>query len=240
MSFYKFLKMSMVIFNFIIFIGGAILLGVGIWIKVDGNSLFQLLEKVTGSLKVLAHVGYLCIALGTFLMVVGFLGYCGARKENQCMLMTFFLIILVIFLAQLVAAVIILVFSAMADIFLSYMKAWFLNFLQNEYHKDMSIFNAFDAVMIQFKCCGIDGYIDFTNSDYVNETGFYPSACCQSLIHCKQPAEIPGCYQIILMFLKKNTIILAAIALVVAVLEMGAMVSSMILYCQVNKQKTVA
>ncbi|XP_062891926.1 tetraspanin-1-like [Mobula hypostoma] len=240
MSFYKLLKMAMFAVNFIIFVGGAAIMGVGIWIKVDGGSFFAVLENVSVSLKVIANVGYLCIALGAFLMVIGFLGCCGAMKENKCMLMIFFLVILVIFLAQLVAAVVILAFSGLADIFMSYIATWLKEFFKNDYGRVQEMTEIFDALMLQFKCCGMSGYTDFLNSYFLNTTGRFPTACCSNLITCATPGTVQGCYQVFLNFLKNNTIILGIVALVIAVLEMGAMASSMIMYCQISKMSKVA
>ncbi|XP_051897796.1 tetraspanin-1-like [Pristis pectinata] len=219
MSFYKFLKMAMFVVNFIIFLGGGAILGVGIWIKVDGGSFFVVLEKVSASLKVVVNIGYLCIALGALLMIIGFLGCCGAMKENKCMLMIFFLIILVIFLAQLVAAVVILAFSGLADIFMSYIGTWLKDFFKNDYGRNHEITEIFDAVMTQFKCCGLNGHIDFANSHFTNTTSTYPGACCNGPFACMTPASVQGCYQLFLKFLKSNTIILGVVALVIAVLE---------------------
>ncbi|XP_059846834.1 tetraspanin-1-like [Hypanus sabinus] len=240
MSFYKFLKMAMFAVNFIIFVGGAAIMGVGIWIKVDGGSFFAVLEHMSSSLKVVANVGYLCIALGAFLMVIGFLGCCGAMKENKCMLMIFFLVILVIFLAQLVAVVVILAFSGLADIFMSYIAMWLKDFFKNDYGKIQELTDIFDALMLQFKCCGISGHTDFLNSYFLNTTGKFPKACCSNMITCILPGTAQGCYQVLLNFLKNNTVILGIIALVIAVLEMGAMASSMIMYCQIGKMSNVA
>ena len=69
---------------------GAALLGVGIWVKVDSSSIMGLLNKIEGAqeeLGQLLNVGYLLIAIGVVLVVIGFLGCCGAVKESQCMLM---------------------------------------------------------------------------------------------------------------------------------------------------------
>lgn len=72
-------------------LAGAVILGVGIWVKVDSSSLLGVLEKVEDApsqLSYLANIGYLLIAVGAFLLVIGFLGCCGAIKESKCMLLT--------------------------------------------------------------------------------------------------------------------------------------------------------
>lgn len=70
--------------------GGAIL-GVGVWVKVDSGSLLGILDTVEGApdaLSQLVNVSYLLIGVGAVLMVIGFLGCCGAIRESRCMLLT--------------------------------------------------------------------------------------------------------------------------------------------------------
>lgn len=72
-------------------LAGAVILGVGIWVKVDNASLLGILENVDDAPSQLSHlgsIGYVLIAVGAFLLVIGFLGCCGAIKESKCMLMT--------------------------------------------------------------------------------------------------------------------------------------------------------
>lgn len=59
--------------------------------QVDKNSLLGVLEHVEqgdSALSQLANVSYLLIAVGAVLLVIGFLGCCGAIRESKCMLLT--------------------------------------------------------------------------------------------------------------------------------------------------------
>lgn len=72
-------------------VAGAAILGVGVWVKVDSASLLGIVEHVEDEapgLSQLANVGYLLIAVGGVLLVIGFLGCCGAIRESRCMLLT--------------------------------------------------------------------------------------------------------------------------------------------------------
>ncbi|OCT56754.1 hypothetical protein XELAEV_18004439mg [Xenopus laevis] len=88
MGCFSFLKTMMFVFNGIIFLGGVAVLGIGIWVKVDGGSFLQILGSAAPQLMQVVNVGYLCIAVGGFLILIGFLGCCGAIKESRCMLMS--------------------------------------------------------------------------------------------------------------------------------------------------------
>uniref|UniRef100_A0A8C8SND8 Tetraspanin 1 n=1 Tax=Pelusios castaneus TaxID=367368 RepID=A0A8C8SND8_9SAUR len=74
-------------FSSLLQLGGLAVLGIGIWVKVDGGSFMQILGAAAPHLQQLINVGYLCIAIGAFLLLMGFLGCCGAMKESKCLLL---------------------------------------------------------------------------------------------------------------------------------------------------------
>ena len=70
------------------------MIGVGIWIKVHPETFssatkdtqLEVIEKDLSSYG-FSNVGAYClIVVGSFVMIVSFLGCCGAVKESQCML----------------------------------------------------------------------------------------------------------------------------------------------------------
>lgn len=56
----------------------------GIWVAVDGSSF----SSIFGSSSTLqfVNVSYFLIVIGAILVVLGFLGCCGAQKESKCLL----------------------------------------------------------------------------------------------------------------------------------------------------------
>lgn len=60
-------------------------MALGIWVVVDGSSFMQLFG-VGNSYYFSA--AYLFIAVGVALIIISFFGFCGAIKENRCMLGT--------------------------------------------------------------------------------------------------------------------------------------------------------
>ncbi|TKS90450.1 Tetraspanin-8 [Collichthys lucidus] len=93
----KCIKYLLFFFNLLFWISGCIILGVSIYLKVskDGNQITN--ESLPGI--------DLMIAIGVIIMVLGFLGCCGAIKENRCMLLMFFVSLLVIFILLLAAGI---------------------------------------------------------------------------------------------------------------------------------------
>ncbi|NXY51643.1 TSN1 protein, partial [Ceuthmochares aereus] len=119
MGCFTFIKVMMILFNLAIFLGGGTLLGVGIWVTVDGKSFLDIFGALSSSVLQVVNVGYFLIVIGAILVVIGFLGCCGAQKESKCLLMMFFSVVLIIFIAEIAAAVVALVYTGLAETLLT-------------------------------------------------------------------------------------------------------------------------
>ncbi|XP_059846835.1 tetraspanin-1-like [Hypanus sabinus] len=236
MVLYSAMKILIFSFNCITFMGGTALFGMGVWIKVDAGYVFVILWNISVPLRVVENVSYLCILIGSLLIIIGFLACYGARKENKYMLLTFFLIMLVIFLAQLVAGMTFMLFSSLSEVLMDHIQNWFQKFIKNDYGRDKEITDTFDSLMQKFRCCGIMGYIDFENSYFTNTTNTYPGSCCFSSGPCIIPHRVQSCNNLLRNFLWKNLTLFGMFALGTALFEIGAMATSMIMYCQVRKK----
>ncbi|XP_063149102.1 tetraspanin-16 [Candoia aspera] len=218
-------------------LGGLVLLGIGIWVKVDGDSFVKILGVAAPQLMLLLHVGYLCMAVGTFLFIMGFLGCWGAVKESRCLLLVFFAVILVIFIAEVVCAVMVLIFSSVTDVFVEHLKNWAMKTLKEDYGRQEDLTAIWDSTMKQLKCCGFNNYADFNSSYFYRTHEKYPSLCCLSNKECQQ-FEIDhnkqGCLFEFEMFLKHNGKIVGGVALAIGMVELAAMVVSLILYYQIG------
>ncbi|XP_003798997.1 tetraspanin-8 [Otolemur garnettii] len=97
------IKYSMFIFNFLFWVCGVLILAIGIWVRVskDGQ---EILNSADSGLNPYVAVNIL-IAVGSIIMVLGFLGCCGAIKESRCMLLLFFIGLLLILILQVVAGI---------------------------------------------------------------------------------------------------------------------------------------
>uniref|UniRef100_A0A7M4FLP5 Tetraspanin n=1 Tax=Crocodylus porosus TaxID=8502 RepID=A0A7M4FLP5_CROPO len=198
MSCFSFIKVIMILFNLAIFLGGAALLGVGIWVSVDGSSFMKIFGSVSSSVLQFVNVGYFIIAIGAVLLVLGFLGCCGAQKESKCLLMTFFSIVLIIFIAEIAGAVVALVYTSMAETLLA---ATVTPVLKENYGKSSDITQIWNTTMEELHCCGLMNYTDFTNSPYYSNNGeTYPSYCCpKGMSRCNETlagkVDVPVCMQ---------------------------------------------
>ncbi|OWK18110.1 TSPAN18 [Cervus elaphus hippelaphus] len=77
------MKYLMFVFNFFIFLGGACLLGIGIWVMVDPTGF----REIVAANPLLITGAYILLAMGGLLFLLGFLGCCGAVRENKCLLL---------------------------------------------------------------------------------------------------------------------------------------------------------
>ncbi|KAM4635111.1 tetraspanin 35 [Polymixia lowei] len=247
MGCFGFLKIMMFAFNGIIFLAGAGILAVGIWVKVDSGSILgflQNIEDAPSELSQLLNVGYLLIAVGAVLLIIGFLGCCGAVKESRCMLLMFFVIVLVVFIAEVAGAVVILVFKPLAEELISKMGEKAVESIK-DYGGNSDITGLWNATMDTLNCCGFYGYSDFTGSPfYTNNMNRYPPQCCPDNNPCDSVMAIgaanktvSGCFPKFKKLIDDNSIVIVAVALGIAALEVFAMIVSMTLYCKIGSKR---
>uniref|UniRef100_A0A7N5JVU4 CD9 molecule n=1 Tax=Ailuropoda melanoleuca TaxID=9646 RepID=A0A7N5JVU4_AILME len=90
-------------FNFIFWLAGIAVLAIGLWLRFDSQTK-SLFEQDNQSSSFYTGV-YILIGAGALMMLVGFLGCCGAVQESQCMLGLFFVFLMVIFAIEIAAAI---------------------------------------------------------------------------------------------------------------------------------------
>ncbi|XP_061108598.1 CD9 molecule b isoform X2 [Conger conger] len=99
----KCVKYLMFAFNFLFWLAGTAVFAVGLWLRFD-NKTKGLFEGDEAPSVFFTGV-YILIAAGALMMVVGFLGCCGAIQESPCMLGLFFFFLLIIFAAEVAAGI---------------------------------------------------------------------------------------------------------------------------------------
>jgi len=169
------------IFNFLVFLGGAALLGLGIWLHVHPETLYGFVDSTSelsndtqataefnNVLYVLDGAKYFAIAIGAFMVLMGCLGCFGAISKNKCILYLFAAIMVILFLAE--VAVTILAFVKYPI---------FGNFMQDQFNKysipagnpDQKFTNNFvNTVQTGLTCCGWE-------SVPTNQTDVIQSCC---------------------------------------------------------------
>uniref|UniRef100_A0A8C5P750 Tetraspanin n=1 Tax=Leptobrachium leishanense TaxID=445787 RepID=A0A8C5P750_9ANUR len=144
----KCVKYLMFIFNFIFWICGIALIALGIYVQVQLNH--SILIKNASS----SGASIVIIAVGVVISFISFFGCCGAVKENYCMVTTFAVILVLIFLVEITAAI----------------AGYVL--------KDKILL--IDVAQRDFGCCGANNYTDWTtNGPFKDKTHVLDS--CSSI-----------------------------------------------------------
>ncbi|XP_061594995.1 tetraspanin-1 [Cololabis saira] len=233
MGCFTFVKVLMVSFNLLIFVGGVALLASGLWVSVDGGPFLQLLGPFSHQALLYINVGFFCTAVGAVLVLLGLLGLGGAHKESKCLLLAFCSIILIIFFAEVAAGVVALAYASFAE---GILRAWSTPVLQKDYGSDPVVTEIWNTTMTELSCCGFSNYSDFVGSRFEQQNGGnLPPGCCRTGGFPCSPAEaqrsrVQGCYKQILRNLKEQANVVGGIAAGIAALEIAAMILSMFLY----------
>jgi len=176
--------------NFLIFILGLAVFGLGIWVVVDKPSFLNLFEQaqdvagedVNINVELYSSAAYILMVVAFLVVLIAFFGCCGAIKENKCMLGTYFTLILAMFIVMVVGAV------------LGYSGNLEEN-IKNPLNKALAAYddnpapgspkaaykNAWNEVQKELKCCGVDSVNDWTsNGNFTWEPtdANKPEGCC--------------------------------------------------------------
>ncbi|XP_072847704.2 tetraspanin-16 isoform X2 [Pogona vitticeps] len=200
-------------------------------------SFLKLMMFIFNGVVFLSGLALLGIGIWVKVDSTSFVKILGAAAPHLVQLINFFVVTMILFVAEVAGAVVVLAFSSVADIFVEHMKNWAKKTLEKDYGKQEDITAIWDTTMKELKCCGFHNYTDFNNSYFYQTYTKYPSVCCKQNQEC-QESEIDndkkGCFQEFNVFLSKNGKIVGGVALGVGGLELAAMAVSLILYSQIG------
>ncbi|XP_071895060.1 tetraspanin-4 isoform X3 [Anas platyrhynchos] len=227
------IKYLMFVFNLLFWLGGCGILGVGIWLAVtQGN--FATLSSSFPSLS----AANLLIVTGTFVMIIGFVGCIGAIKENKCLLLSFFIMLLIIFLLELTVVILFFVYTDKID-----------KYAQRDLKKGLHLYgtdgnigltNAWSIIQTDFRCCGVSNYTDWFE---VYNTTRVPDSCCLEFsencgLHSPGTWWKAPCYETVKIWLQENLLAVGIFGLCTALVQILGLTFAMTMYCQVVKADT--
>ncbi|XP_048463552.1 tetraspanin-9 isoform X1 [Rhincodon typus] len=224
------LKYLMFLFNLIFWLCGCGLLGVGIWLSATQGS-FATLAPSLPSLS----AANLLIAIGTIVMVVGFLGCLGAIKESKCLLLSFFIVLLIIFFMELILVILFFVYrTEVAEYARGDLK---LGLTLYGSEGNIGLTNAWNIIQTEYECCGVDNTTDW---DSILGGNKVPDSCCQEYSKgCGEnnPSKwfVQGCYDTIESLLEKQTAVIGSIVMSIVVIQILGMAFSMTLFHQISR-----
>lgn len=136
-------------------LAGIAVLAIGLWLRFDSQTK-SIFEQENNHSSFYTGV-YILIGAGALMMLVGFLGCCGAVQESQCMLGLFFGFLLVIFAIEIAAAV--WGYTHKDEVIKEVQE-----FYKDTYHKlrtkDEPQRETLKAIHTALNCCGIGGAVE--------------------------------------------------------------------------------
>ncbi|XP_072447982.1 tetraspanin-4-like [Chiloscyllium punctatum] len=171
-------------------------------------------------------------------MLVGFLGCVGAIKENKCLLLSFFTLLLMIFLLEIVGGILFCVYRNQIDTYArDDLKEGLWLF---ETDGNIGLTNAWSIIQTDFGCCGVSNYTDWFEAFNMTQV---PDSCCQEYsvscgLHSPDTWWKDACYEKVKLWLQDNLITLGIFALCTALVQLLGLTFALTMYCNLVKTET--
>ena len=224
----KCLQIIFLFINLVVFLGGACLTALSIWLVVDPTSIIDLVNKIPADdkeipdafleiLLLVKSVLYFALVMGILMVLVGFLGCCGSAKRNICMLNLFAGIVLVVILAEVAVVVMSFVYYPRVDNFMQQrMDTYNTTSTATE-----DIFNKefVDSLQTIIKCCGWQSFEDYNST--------LPATCCEELnsLGCTTPQYDHGCKEGV----KKGMTIIGGVVVGCVLIQLISIISACVI-----------
>ncbi|XP_077569863.1 CD82 antigen-like [Stigmatopora nigra] len=168
------IKYFLFLFNLIFFLLGAVIMGFGLWLLLDNQSFLLVLND---SIAVKAAC-YILIGVGTFSMLMGFIGCLGAIYEIRCLLGLYFTCLLLILIAEIVAGTLIYFQKGALNEEMSKIVSKVLD----NYSENSTTHQAWDFIQRNMECCGWNGQGDWNkNPVIINSSQLLFPCSCQNI-----------------------------------------------------------
>jgi len=214
------LKYLMFFFNFLFWLSGLVLIIVGAIMRDKYGDQFNFVDSKFSNAPILI------IVVGVIVFVIGFLGCCGAVKENYCMVTTFAVLLGIIFILEIVAGA--LGFAYRGKVKTEAMKA--LEKGKAKYGNEKGSTDFIDWTQHTLKCCGISGTSDWAGKNGTcGDAGVNGFASCHKDKDCSLKLYTQGCKTVLMDFLKKNMVVIGGVAIGIAIIQLLGIVFACLL-----------
>ncbi|PFX20674.1 tetraspanin-9-like isoform X1 [Stylophora pistillata] len=183
-------RWSVFAMNCLVWLGGSVMLGLGIWITTQDTEY----KHLAGNLYV--TIGY--IVLSSFVFIIGFVGSCGILLMKDNLLKMYFALMFVLLLAELGVA-----------IYLYIEKDKIPDHIATNWNKTTD--EARINIQKEFECCGL-------KPQNLNHKSSSDKSCFVD--NDPEKGRLEDCYTHLMDWTKKNHIILATCSVIVAVMQM--------------------
>nr|XP_045590730.1 tetraspanin-3-like [Procambarus clarkii] len=217
-------KAALFVLNFLVFAVGVTVVVLASLIINKDNSYSNLLLT-----QGIVTVPIIVLIVGLAIVILGFLGCCGAMKESSCMLKTYAFIVAVLLIAQIVLGILLLVYSQEAE---NVIKNTMDDVFKRYGGDDEALTKSIDQIEHDLECCGVSNYTDWNN---VTKHGDVTIGCCKEQkdgcfdgmatapqVVAEQRIYTQGCFYAIKEDLQGAVIALGVVCLILAVVEVMA------------------
>ncbi|XP_077324671.1 LOW QUALITY PROTEIN: CD9 antigen [Lithobates pipiens] len=204
-------------FNFIFWLAGTAVLAIGLWLRFDKQTR-PIFETDSSASSFYTGV-YILIGAGALMMLVGFLGCCGAIQESECMLGLFFTFLLVIFAIEIAAGI---WGFANKDKIVQEMKTFYTDtYMKYKANPEPALKETMRAIQHGLDCCGLTGALEALLSETC------PSASL----------TIQSCPSAIETVFNSKLHIIGAVGIGIAAIMIFGMIFSMVLCCAIRNNR---
>ncbi|XP_013773356.1 CD63 antigen-like [Limulus polyphemus] len=169
------------------------------------------------------------IIVGSIVFVLAFLGCCGAWKENYCMLMTFAVLLFIIFAVELAAGI-------AAYVYRKDVEKAIKEGMQDDLKKNATE-NDWDKIQTELKCCGAVNASDWSHQ---YPDGNLPPSCCDAKAeNCTISDDNwhkQGCIEALKDFLEDKVYILGGVGVGIAFIQLLGITFACCLACDKDKR----
>ncbi|XP_050328200.1 LOW QUALITY PROTEIN: tetraspanin-9 [Bactrocera neohumeralis] len=220
--------------NIILWLCSCAFLGVGVWLRLSYEGYATLLPD-----HQVLSADSIFLAIGVIGFVVSFFGCCGAWVQSRCLLVLYFLLIVMLFLSE-------FLIGAIAFLFRGGLGRTFANELRFgiERHYNASdrgsliapsVAAIWDSVQQSFECCGVSSYEDWYDIQSWSGKRWVPESCCRPSEARSLLTEGSGD-----SFLRVDCGKIRAVGLGIASLvrnQLFGLITSMLLFCTVKHKR---
>nr|AAN64299.1 CD9-like protein [Petromyzon marinus]ADK56110.1 CD9 antigen [Lethenteron camtschaticum] len=218
----KCVKYLLFVFNFVFWLAGGAVLGIALWLRFDSQT--KDIFDLEGSPSTFYTGVYVLMGAGALMMLIGFLGCCGAIQESQCMPGSFFVCLLVVFAAEIAAGI----WGFLSKEQIPQDMKKFYTDLYHEYHEKKT--DSSKAALITFhktlSCCGKMVITNLLDSDFKD--------ICPTQ---KITDPTVDCIRQIDEIFTSKVYIIACIGIGIGVIMIFGMIFSMALCCAVRNNR---
>ncbi|XP_016839390.1 tetraspanin-9 isoform X3 [Nasonia vitripennis] len=225
--------------NVLIWLCACGMLGAGLWMRFSYPYAYGTLVPQHSY----ASSDVLVLATGCFTFVVAFFGCCGAWFQSRFLLITYFSLVILIFMAEFMLGTLAFVFKdQVGDNMKSQLRYGISeHYTEENMHESGTFSNFWDYIQSTFQCCGVDKYYDWYNIKAWPREERVPDSCCvHRERYCGKQYDNDdrqlnwyqdGCLSAIQIWLVQRLHFVGTVGLVIGFLQLFGLIASMILFC---------